>query len=126
MGRGWGAFVHSPREISARYRAAAVLAVEFNPASLVKSCGFERPIDVAPHTADSLGDFHRAHPFLAQGEDAGAIESGGAALVDAACLRGVDPVACRSRIKPSSAIRVRMSGRGSPKLLRIGHWPPAA
>ena len=40
-----GAFVHSPREISARYPAAAVLAVEFNPASLVKPCGFERLID---------------------------------------------------------------------------------
>jgi hypothetical protein len=58
--------------------------------SLVQSCGLERLVDVAPLTADSMGDLGGAHSFLAQRYDACAVESGRAALVNPLRLRGVN------------------------------------
>ena len=51
------------------------------PVSLVEPCGFERIVDVSPLAPDDPGDVRgSSHPFLPQGDDAGAVESGGVAL----------------------------------------------
>jgi hypothetical protein len=58
--------------------------------SLVQPYGLERLVDVSPFAPDGLSDLSGAHSFLAQGDNARAIERGRAAFVNPLRLRGVD------------------------------------
>ena len=72
------------------------------PTSLGQPGSLERLVDVPSFAPDGLGDLSGAHPFLAQGDNARAIESGGAALVIPFAFAASMPARCRSRMKPSS------------------------
>jgi hypothetical protein len=75
---------------------------EITASRLVQPCSLERLVDVPSFAANGLGDFRGSHPFLAQGDDAGAVEGDGPTLVNALCFRASMPARCRSRMKPSS------------------------
>src|ERR1700722_15483937 len=68
-----------------------LLAQSMSPdLSLVQPCGLERLVDVSPFAPDGFSDLSGAHSFLAQGDNARAVESDGPALVNPLRLCCVD------------------------------------